>query len=203
MTIPKPTDVSSLEPITQALDAASHDERVAWVRSLNGKQQYRLFELAEGRPVKLDELVRGDESMVRHFGRNGLALFNKFEKRFARLGDAVVGYNHNDFGFLGPLMALITGPGHYTAYESGVEVWIDYRMLPTRQHPDFPPLRDNERGLPALVFGNMVDRMRRVSQHVVIGDAFKNMPREDKPPLMARIGSLFPTAPFVLCREPT
>lgn len=204
MTIPKPREVSSLAPITEALDNATHEERVAWVRSLNGKEQYALFDLARGNPVKLDELVDGDEVVVRHYGRNGLALFNLFEKRFVRMGDRVVGYNHNEFGIFSGIARMITGPGHYTAYQSTQdpnEVWIDYRMLPTQQHPEFPPLRDNEHGLPGLVFGNMVDILRRVSQHVTIGDAFKNLPREDRPPLMARIGSLFPTAPFVLCRK--
>ncbi len=142
---------------------------------------------------------------MRHIGRNGLDLFNLFEKRFARMGDAIVGYNHNDFGRLASVAARVTGPGHYTAYASPEregEVWIDYRKPPTVQHPDFPPLQGNEQGLPALVFGNMVDVLRRVSAHVSIGDSFKDFERPDRPSLLTRVGSKLPTAPFVLCRKP-
>lgn len=206
MSIPRPCDVEQLAPITEALEAASHAERVAWVRSLSGREQLALYALAEGSAVTLDELVGEEGQVVRHLGRNGLAAFNLFEKRFARLGDQVVGYNHNEFGALGGLAARVTGPGHYTAYPSPQqpgEIWIDYRKLPTTQHPEFPPLRDNERGLPGLVFGNMVDVLRKVSTGVFIGDSFKDFERPDRPPLLTRIGSALPTAPFALCREQT
>ncbi len=204
MPIPRPHDVEELPPITEALRRAGHDERVAWVRSLDGREQHALYALAEGQAVTVDELVGEEGQVVRHLGRNGLAGFNLFEKRFSRMGDQIVGYNHNEFGALSSIAARITGPGHYTAYPSPQregEVWIDYRRLPTVQHPDFPPLRDNEHGLPGLVFGNMVDVLRKVSTHVFIGDSFKDFERPDRPPLLTRIGSKMPTAPFVLCRE--
>ncbi len=189
-----------MNALAKALDAATHEARVAWIRTLGEGAQRRLFEMCEGRPVHLDELVGEGAQVGRHVGRNGLPLFNRFEKRFARLGDEVVGYNHNPW----PLDRLF-GPGHFLAYESPErpgEIWIDYRSLPSDPHPEFPPLRSNERGLAALVFGNMVDVVRRVSLHVTIGDSFKNMPRDTTVPVLARVGSLLPTAPFVLCRAP-
>lgn len=200
MSLPRFRDVTDIVALAEALDAATHDARVAWTRSLGQADQKRLYAMAEGRPVTVDELTGEPGEEVRHLGKNGLPVFNHFEKRFARLGDEVVGYNHNHW-----LVALVTGPGHFLTYESPVrpgEIWIDYRRLPTAAHPDAPPLRSNERGLPALVFGNMVDVLRRVSKHVTIGDSFKTFDRPDPVPLLARIGSALPTAPFVLCRAP-
>ncbi len=205
MAIQMPSDVTTLEPLTTALDAADHPTRLGWVHSLNGAEQLVLFALAEGSSVQVDDLVRDERQVVIHHGRNGLAMFNLFQKRLSRLGGAGIGYNHNDFPRgLKTIARWVSGPGHFVAYDSPDrpgEVWIDYRRIPEQQHPEFPPLIDNEHGLRALVFGNMVDVLRRVSTHVFIGDSYKNLPRPDEVPVMARIGSLFPTAPFVLCQE--
>jgi hypothetical protein len=206
LTIPRPGEVTTLADLAAKLDAATWDERLAWIRSLSGREQYALYALAQGSPVSTRDLVRG-EQVVRHPGRNGLPAFNRFEKRFSRLGDTVVGYNANDFwGPVAGISRWVTGPGHYTAYDSPQvpgEVWIDYRKVPTVQHPEFPPLASNEQGLPALVFGDMVDVLRRVSRDVFIGDAFKGAhPREAPAPFLARVGRWFGTAPFVLLQEP-
>lgn len=206
MTIPMPRDASALAPITEALDAADHDTRVAWVRSLNGKQLYRLFDLArEGGPVTVEDLVRADGEVVVHMGKNGVPVFTYFQKRFTRLGDEIAGYNENGEAPFAPLFKRIVGPGHYVAYDSPEadgEVWIDYRRIPTRQHPDFPPLLDNDHGLRSLVFGNMVDILRRVSAHVYVGDSTKSMPSDRPLTLGCRIGSMLATAPFALCQVP-
>lgn len=203
--IPLPTEVDALSQLSERLDAADHDTRVAWIRSLGRSQQFALYALASGSKVYVADLVRGPDEVIRHYGRNGLLLFNLFEKRFAKHGDEVVGYNHNDFGWIAPLAHVFVGDGHFVAYDSPEtpgEVWIDYRRVATSAPAAFPPLAGNERGLPALVFGDMVDVLRRVSYHVFIGDSFKaKYPRPDKAPLMARIGGLFPTAPFVLCQQ--
>lgn len=204
--IPKPSEVDVLSRLSEPLDAADHETRVGWVRSLGRSEQYKLYALAKGSPVRVAELVRGDAEIVRHYGKNGLAVLTWFEKRFTRIDGVVVGYNHNEFPALIRPIASLSGPGHYTAYDSPDvpgEVWIDYRKVPTRTHPSFPDLIDNEHGVRALVFGDMVDILRRVSRHVFVGDAFKGLfPREDRAPLLARIGGMLPTAPFVLCQEP-
>lgn len=205
--IPKPSEAPSLGALTSALDAADHATRLAWCRSLHGPEQYRLFAMAEaGGPLSVEDLVRDDGDVVIHMGRNGLALFNRFQKRVSRLGGETVGYNENEEalgGTLGRFYRWLIGPGHFLAYDSPEvpgEVWIDYRAIPTRQHPDFPPLADNDRGVPSLIFGNMVDILRRVSEHVFIGDSTKTL----SPPrrLGHRIGALLPTAPFVVCQVP-
>ena len=90
-----PKDATSLAPLTAALDAASPEDRKAWVRSLDGAQQKHLYALAKGSPLTVADLVGEDGQMRISDGRNGLAMFNKFQKRFSRLGSQVVGYNDN------------------------------------------------------------------------------------------------------------
>jgi len=203
MSLLLPKDAPSLAPITAALDAATPDARKVWVRSLNGDQQKHLYALAQGNPVRVDELVGDDGAVHIGDGRNGLGLFNKFQKRFARAGSEIGGYNHGSeiAGFLSPIVNWFTGPGHFVAYDSPDvygEVWIDYRRIPAVRHPEFPPLIDNESGFRSLVFGNMVDVLRRVSRHVFVGDSFKNFPRTTPMNLGSRIGSKLATAPFVI-----
>jgi hypothetical protein len=175
------------------LDGISHPERVAAVRALGRREQRRLYDAVENfRPVRLADLVPpavADLAQVRHFGRNTLPAFMLFEKRFCRprggdprKPDALYGYN---FQTLSPL----TGPGYFVAREAPgrPEVLVDYRELPVDPPASWPPLRSNERGLGRLVYGFMVDTLRRVSEHVTIGSAARN----GKP-----LGSW-----FVLCRE--
>jgi len=208
MTIDKPTEVQDISALATALDAATHDERVAWCRSLNGKQIYKLYDLAkEGGPLKTDDLVGKDGEVIIHKGKNGVPVFTYFEKRFVRLGDEVAGYNdgHETAPIGAPIYRMITGPGHYICYDSPDvpgEVWVDYRTIPQKQCPEFPPLIDNDSGLRALIFGNMVDIIRRVSEHVVVGDATKKLPPPRPLGMGSKIGGMLATAPFVLCQPP-
>jgi hypothetical protein len=170
--IPLPRLVDRLDPITAALDAAAHEERVAWLRGLGGKQLRALWELARAATLalKAEDFLHADGSVLIGKGKNGLPLFNKFEKRFARHGDQIVGYNHNKFNM------IFVGPGHFLLYDApdaANEVWIDYREIPRGQHPEFPPLKSNDRWIgPKLTYGGMVDKVRRVSRHIVVGDSF-------------------------------
>ena len=159
------------------LDGLRHVERVAAVRSLGRTEQRRLYEAVAGRlPLRLVDLVpkaAPDLSAVRHFGRNTLPAFTLFEKRFCRPSGAdpeapgeLWGYNHQS-------TARFTGPGYFVAREDPdrAEVWIDYTRLPAGRAAGWPEIRPNERGLARLVYGFMVDTLRRVSEHVTIGSA--------------------------------
>jgi hypothetical protein len=182
---------SSQKPATIAalLDGLTHAERVAAIRGLGRPQLLALYERVEGfAELGLEDLVPAgtpDYAPVRHFGQNSLPLFTHFEKRFYRMGDpaAVGGANFQTFG-------AFTGPGYFVASRDPArpELLIDYRRLPARTPADWPALRDNESGVSRLVYGFMVDRLRRVSEHVTIGSAS----RHDKP-----VGAY-----FVLCRQP-
>ena len=201
-TAPRPSQVPSLEALAPVLENLTHGERLAWAYGLDEREQLALYALAEGRELHVDALVGQAGDVLVFPGRNGLPAFNRFQKRFARLGGEVVGYNHNDTlgGPLNFIVRRLIGPGHFVAYDGpdGDGVWIDYRRIPGERHPAFPPLVDNDHGVRALVFGNMVDVLREASPHVLIGNAYK-----DKGPAstwLAAIGSRLPTAPFVLVR---
>ena len=67
------------------------------------------------------------------------------------------------------------------------EVLIDYREVPPEAPAGWPEVRGNDRGPGRLVYGGMVDTLRRVSEHVTIGSAARGG---------RDLGSW-----FVLCRE--
>jgi hypothetical protein len=186
---------SSVDPrgIARFLDGLTHAERVAAVRSLGREEQRRLYAAVAGAlPLHLADLVpaaAADLAPVRHYGRNTLPAFTLFEKRFCRPRGAdrqkpgeLWGYNHQS-------TAWLTGPGYFVAYEDPgrPEVLIDYTRRPAGRAEGWPEVRANERGLSRFVYGFMVDRLRRVSEHVTIGSAARHG-RE--------LGSW-----FVLCRE--
>lgn len=166
-----------LKELAALLDGLSHDERVSFVRSLGRAEQRRLYEAAAGfLPLGLADLVtprHADGVTVRHFGKNTLPAFTHFEKRFCRPAGEdpqrpgiLYGFNHQSLGWL-------TGPGYYVARMDPArpEVLIDYRELPPVAPAGWPPLRRNEVGPARFVYGFMVDRLRRVSEHVSIGSA--------------------------------
>jgi hypothetical protein len=181
--------------ITVFLDGLEHADRVAAIRTLGRREQARLYDLADGYgAVTLADLVSPSLPAfepVRHHGKNTLPAFTHFEKRFCRPLDADPEKPSELYGFNFQTLQPVTGPGYFVAVanpeRADREVWVDYRRVPTG-HPDgWPEIRSNERGLSTLVYGYMVDTLRRVSEHVTIGSAA----RKGKD-----LGSW-----FVLCRE--
>lgn len=166
--------------IAALLDGLGHTERVAWVRSVGRDGQRRLYEAAAGfLPLALADLVppaRADGETVRHFGKNTLPAFTHFEKRFCRPAGEDPHRPGRLYGFNFQSMAWLTGPGYYVAYAdpSAPEVLIDYREVPPAAPAGWPPVRRNETGPARFVYGFMVDRLRRVSEHVTIGSAIRN-----------------------------
>ena len=79
-------------------------------------------------------------------------------------------------GFNFQTLSPITGPGYFIATEDTQrgEVVIDYRRVPDCHPSDWPAIRGNERGLARLVYGFMIDTLRRVSEHVTIGSASRD-----------------------------
>lgn len=163
--------------IAALFDGLSADQRTDLVRRLGRREQRDLYRKVEGyAPVGLADLVppeRADLEEVRHFGLNTLPAFRVFEKRFCRLPgteaanpDRLAGYNFQT-------MAFVTGPGYFVAVEdeNTREVLVDYHRLPETHPESWPTVRSNERGLSRFVYGFMVDRLRRVSEHVTIGSA--------------------------------
>jgi hypothetical protein len=163
--------------IAERLDGLAPTLRTAVVRGLSRRGQRALYEKVRGfAPVSLHELVApgcADLETVRHLGRNTLPAFTLFEKRFCRLPgtsreapESLAGFNFQTF-------SGITGPGYFTALEDTEqgEVLIDYHRLPATCPSGWPAIRSNETGLARLVYGFMIDRLRRVSRDVTIGSA--------------------------------
>jgi hypothetical protein len=165
--------------IARFLDALAEPARIAASRSLDRSLQRALWSLVEGfRPVRLTDLVppsTPELTAVRHYGRNTLPLFTLFEKRFYR----GAGVDPNDprelaganFQTLQPL----TGPGYFTVQEDPArgELLVDYRRVPNAAPVGFAPIAPNKGNRSGLVYGGMVDTLRRVSEYVTIGSAAK------------------------------
>jgi len=169
-----------MKEVAALLDGMAHDERVSWVRSRGRADQRSLWQAAAGfLPLSLQDLVpaaRADGETVRHFGKNTLPAFTWFEKRFARPAGEDPRTPRSLYGFNFQSLAPLTGPGYYVAHADPAlpEVLIDYRELPREAPPGWPALRRNEVGLARFVYGFMVDRLRRVSEHVTIGSAARH-----------------------------
>ena len=183
-----PTRIESL------LDSLTHDERVSAIRSLGRMAQRKLYVAVDGyRPVGLRDLVPPSieaGATVRHFGRNTLPLFTHFEKRFCRPVGADAERPGELWGFNFQTLQPLTGPGYFVALPAPErpEVWVDYHRIPEAPPAGWPELRRNDVGLSRFVFGDMIDTLRGVSQHVSIGSAARKG---------RDLGSW-----FVLCREP-
>jgi len=178
-----------IKQVTVLLDGFSPEARVHATRSLGAREQKALWQAAEGvYESGLELLVPTGvavETAVRHFGRNSLPAFTHFEKRFFRTAQGQV------YGANFQLMAPLTGPGYFgvSARPEQRELVVDYgpAALPSHAPAGWPAIVPNERGISRFVYGFLVDRLRRVSEHVSIGEPARN----GKP-----LGSW-----FVLCRE--
>ncbi|MFZ5475769.1 MAG: hypothetical protein ACOZNI_03245 [Myxococcota bacterium] len=161
--IPLPSQSPSLAALSSALDAASHDARVAWMRGLGKREIVALWALAEGHPVPLADLHAGEGDVVIHEGQNSLPLFNVFQKRVVRRGDVVQGYNHQFWSWF-------TGPGHFFVRGDG-DAYFDYTSVPESAPAVFPPLAPNDGLVSQFVYGGMIDRLRKICRHGLVGMA--------------------------------
>lgn len=166
------------DALERQLDAASHEERLTATRQFNKKIQRRLFEQAAGRTVTFDQIVPHDDPMkpVHHHGKNTVAPFlvDHFQKRFVRVpgrDDVLYGYNENWYRFA-------VSPGYYVAYEdeNTGEVVVNYTQMPDSRPDEWPHRLPNWFGLGPFIFLGMRDRLRRVSDHVTIGRAYRKKP---------------------------
>ena len=168
MSIPLPSHEDTLVPITAALDAATHEERVNWMHGLSGRELKAMYELAvTGGALKVDHFHAAPGEIVIHHGKNSLPCFTHFQKRVCLHEGSLQGYNHQS-------LSWVTGPGHFTLRQDGEnEVIFDYIQQPSSAPGEFPALVPNEKGGGRFVYAGMIDRVRRVSDHCVIGAAIK------------------------------
>ncbi|MFQ5513344.1 MAG: hypothetical protein ACE5FG_02815 [Myxococcota bacterium] len=182
------------EALAKLFEEAPPEERIQLMESIDGREQARLWVAAEGGRVSIDAMVPrecGALVPVIFHGKNSLPLFTRFQKRFCRppRGNAeeeLWGYNHQPVRWLAPL----TGPGYFVAYDCADprgSVAVDYRRIPTARPADWPELHDNRYRLSRLIYNGMVDYLRRVSDHLLIGRATRGDRETDNY--------------FLLCRE--
>lgn len=167
------TDLAAL------LDGMSHDKRAELVLSLGKAPQKRLWEICEGSRVSLADLVPdelAEDTEVRHLGRNSLPLFTRFEKRFLRPSGLAEDDEPQLWGYNFQTLQAVTGPGYFVCAmdPDRDSAAIDYRRVPPRAPEGWPAVRVNDRGLSTLVYGHMVDHLRKVSSEVIIGRAWKH-----------------------------
>ena len=172
------------------LDGLSPRARVDESLSLGGREVAKLYRAcAGGPPVVPEDFVPAstkDDTTVIFQGRNSLPTFSSFQKRFARLGDEIVGYNHQTW-------AKVTGPGYFVVAPASDrevvsgELFFDYTKTPQRTPSGWPKLKPNTSGLSLLVYAHMKDYMRSVAKNVVVGAAYKKDQAQN--------------AFFILCRE--
>jgi len=175
-----------ISAVAEFLDGLSPSGRREAAATLRRKHQRGLYRKALAAPkITFEDFVpaeRGPLVPVRHFGKNTLPLPGKhtfFEKRFCRpVEDRPELYGYNE----APSRKLI-GPGYFVAVSTeGTPEWqargpivVDYFQVPsTGVVAGWPAVVPNNKGLQVLVYNKTRDFMRKVSQHVSIGAAFKN-----------------------------
>jgi hypothetical protein len=171
---------ASAGDIAGYLDGLAPDARIEEVLGVTGRGVKRLYEaVLGGAPPSLEELIpESTEGVLIYEGRNSLAAFSRFQKRFVRKGGLVLGYNHQT-------MSFVTGPGYFAVHapsgsgEHGEELDFDYTLPPPSEVPGWPAYRPNEQGFSRFVFGHMHDYVRRVARGVVVGKAYRHGKDQD------------------------
>jgi hypothetical protein len=172
MTLANLLDRPSVKPseVADHLDGLRATERVAECIVVSAAQQRRLWELASAEPRDGGELLKSGEADTAIFaGRNSLRMFNQFEKRFARQGTIVIGYNKHS-------LAWLTGPGYFTVEpRSALQgLQFDYSRVPSDSPAGWPAVVDNSGFFARPVYGGLLDEVVWVSADVLVGSAFRS-----------------------------
>jgi hypothetical protein len=163
------------EEIAAHLEKLSPSARLEQVLDVRGSLVGKLYDaVGGGEPLLVTDFVpEGETGTVIFEGRNSLPTFSRFQKRFARVGDTVIGYNHQ-------LVSFATGPGYFvvrppTPGEAHPdELFFDYTTDPPGNLPSgWPAFKPNSAGLSRAVFMNMKDFCRRVAPGILVGKAYK------------------------------
>jgi hypothetical protein len=176
---------SGIEAVAALLNGLSEDEKLGALRSLGrGAQRLLYRKAAPSRPLTLSDFVpatRVPLDAVRHAGTNTLPLpgsLRYFEKRFCRPEDGsarLFGYNESPFvGTIGPGFFVAVPTAGKPEWERRGGVVVDYFQIPDGPvAASFPPVVPNTKGLQRFVYHQTRDFMRRVSDRVTIGAAYK------------------------------
>lgn len=163
--IPLPS-LAPIAAVVAALDAHTTDEAVNWMRGLGKRELVALWDNSAGNDAPIEALHGNEGEIVIHEGQNSLPLFNAFQKRVVLRNGKVQGYNHQ-------AMSWITGPGHFLVQTDGTTSWFDYTAVATDAPAEFPPIKGNDGFPDKLVYGGMIDKLRRVGTRALIGAALR------------------------------
>ena len=173
---------ASQRAIKAHLDGMAPYSRLQEMLGLGGSFVGKLYDAVAGAPsLRIDDLVAPSETgTVILEGKNSLPAFSRFQKRFARVGGKVVGYNHQT-------MSFATGPGYFVVQPKTPgethpdEIFFDYTVDPphTGLPEGWPPFVPNSAGLSRLVYMHMKDFCRHVAEGVLVGKAYKNGVAQD------------------------
>ena len=172
---------SRIEDIAEHLDKLDPAERRQQTLDVDGKLQKILYERAQmSAPVDLEFFVPShvaDTTEVIHYGRNSQPAFKYFQKRWSR----PAGREGQLFGYNEARARPLIGPGYFVADPTDADgsdvrgaVVVDYFMLPDAAVPaGWPAIKPNNHGLQMFVYNKTRDYMRRISEHVSIGIAYR------------------------------
>lgn len=178
--------VTRIAEVAEWLSERSFLERREALFGLDRAGQRRLYGVAaQAEAIDLPDLVpatKADRAEVRHHGRNTLwpapGAFRVFEKRVCRPDDGsarIFGYNQGT-------SERWFGPGYFVAYavkdnpvwSARGDVVVDYFKVPDKPVAEgWPAVIPNEQGLQKLVFAGTRDFLRKVTNGVSIGAAYK------------------------------
>jgi hypothetical protein len=160
---------ASFAEISAHLAGLNPADRVAECSALSATLQKRLWELATATARRgAGDLVPAGQDTALFAGRNSLTMFNRFQKRFARQGAEVAGYNVH------PLSWLI-GPGYFTVVlgPPGMALRFDYSRVPTAAPVGWPRVSDNSSAFARPVYGGLLDEVAWVTTDILVGSAFR------------------------------
>jgi hypothetical protein len=160
---------ASLAEIRAHLDGLNVADRLAECGALTATRQKRLWELATAAPWPHGgDLVPAGQDTAVFAGRNSLAIFSHFQKRFTRQGAQVGGYNVHPLGWL-------IGPGYFMVEPGapGMPLRFDYSRVPTAIPAGWPRVSDNSSVFARPVYGDLLDEVAWVTLDVLIGSAFR------------------------------
>ena len=178
-------EASGVDTIAGLLDPLPHGERLVAVRSLGRADQRRLWhKAAQAAPLGMDDFVPpavGRRAQVIHHGRNTLPLPSSqrlFQKRFCRPAEGderLFGYNQApSTGLIGPGYFVVIPTAGNSEWEARGSIVVDYFQVPDADVvPGWPKVVPNSKGLQRLVYFHTRDFMRRISEQVTIGAAYK------------------------------
>jgi hypothetical protein len=174
---------ASIDAIAAHLDGLGHAGRMRELADTSRQDQRLLWTKAGANdPIDYGHFVpesAGPLEPIVHHGRNTLPLPGPqrfFRKPMARPDDGTMrAFGYND----APSRGLV-GPGYFVLEESRPEwknrgAWVvDYFQHPDGPVPSsWPSVKPNSEGLQRFIYGGTRDFMRKVSDHVSIGAAYK------------------------------